>query len=778
MQAFGNIVIPSDITLTITSILECDYDVSIIIHPRGKLIINGGTLTNACPNQMWQGITVIGDPDPNVHPNNQSAVQVINGGKIENAQVGILATQNGRVTTNNAVFLNNAMSVQIEPAQTTSHTLSETIFIIDDDFLGNLLDFEAHIKLTDCKLVTVTGCTLVNAAGIKSSDNYGILAFNAPLTVKEYCPPAPACAVSLQTGMCDENCMKISAFAGFNCAISASTSGTTPVLKVRCSDFTDNWCGIRINGINNHELIRNTFFLAQTGSRGIFVTDATGYKIEENRFNAFSSAQNNITTGLLIRNSGIAENEVYKNEFTNLYAGQNFLCINGAVLSLNGTYPGLQALCNTFNNNQYRDIHVGDLTPRISCTWHSIRNLQGSILEPAGNRFNGTPILNIDNAQSPISMNYYCRNTNNEYPANVSSNVTRILTTSVNTCPSKIGIIGPGGNTKSGEALAQYLVQYDEWNAQYEYWLAKANKICGNNGENFGLPTDDERGMNEECAVILGMASHYSALKDNYFNAIIVAAMNNYEIEQEEGDEIKGFARNDEGGSEGWGSLYENLRFLFKYRGHYTDYLSITETFLAENNFTQALETLATMYKQFKLTEEQISELKGLEFYTRWLLRLEESGTNIYALSSTEIDNLINYAETNTGRGVVFANNILCELYGICSEKEERSRENGETEAEDEKQKTEINKSSELETRTQKSETIIIYPNPGKDYITVVSEVENSLFELIDAIGTVQKSVRLRQGNNTINTSSLPQGIYIYKVVTNDKIVTGKWLKM
>ena len=73
---------------------------------------------------------------------------------------------------------------------------------------------------------------------------------------------------------------------------------------------------------------------------------------------------------------------------------------------------------------------------------------------------------------------------------------------------------------------------------------------------------------------------------------------------------------------------------------------------------------------------------------------------------------------------------------------------------------------------------ITIHPNPGKDNITVVSEMENCLFELIDAIGTVQKLAKLHQGSNTINTSSLQQGDYIYRVVTGDKVVTGKWVKM
>jgi len=123
----------------------------------------------------------------------------------------------------------------------------------------------------------------------------------------------------------------------------------------------------------------------------------------------------------------------------------------------------------------------------------------------------------------------------------------------------------------------------------------------------------------------------------------------------------------------------------------------------------------------------------------------------------------------------VFAKNILCELYGICLEDEIIRG------FEDEMMNTEGQKSIKAEDSygltVLRSYGLEIYPNPGKDYISVVSEVENCLFELIDATGKIQKSIKLDIGNNTINISSLQQGFYIYKVVVRDRIVTGKWIK-
>jgi len=63
VHAIGNITIPNGINLSITSTVKCDHEASILIHPGGKLILDGGTLTNACNGEMWQGITVMGDPN-------------------------------------------------------------------------------------------------------------------------------------------------------------------------------------------------------------------------------------------------------------------------------------------------------------------------------------------------------------------------------------------------------------------------------------------------------------------------------------------------------------------------------------------------------------------------------------------------------------------------------------------------------------------------------------------------------------------------------------------
>jgi len=609
------------------------------------------------------------------------------------------------------------------------------------------------------------GCNFSSTAPVNTSKNIGIEVFNTDLIVKEFCPRG--CPLHNQIfGLCDENCLTNSTFSGFNQAVSASNSGVTPVLKVRYTNFANNYIGISVDGINYHQLIKNKFDLTQNSCQGISVNNATGYKIEENEFYDSLPAPNKRTIGLAIYNSGTPENEVYKNSFKNLYAGQNFLRVNEAIASSVGKKTGLQTLCNTFINNQYRDIHVGSLSKLPMFNDDCIKWEQGSLLLSSGNTFSGAPLINIDNTKSQLSMNYYHGNTANEYPSVVSNNVTRLLSATSNGCPSK-AFTGGGIPDKASEEwnLENALAQYNEWNAQYEYWLARAKEECGEKAE-CGKQKAESGDEGDECSMIWSNVSHYSALKDNYFNAIIVAEMHNYEFD----DEMINQSKSAQSELSEFQKL-EKLRFLFTYRNQYTDNLSITETFLAENNYPEALATLSQMYDKFKLNEEQRAEVRSLEIYTRWLQQLNNEQNSIYTLSENELEYLTNYAATNTGRGVVFAKNILCGLYGICIEDEMIRRLDDEMMRQlDDENQSKSAQSVSSEFQKDALENIKIYPNPTQNIINIEnnSNIEITNISLIDIYG---RTIKQYDGYvNQIDVSNFHSGLYFLKIRLN----TGK----
>jgi len=63
VRLYRDIVIESGAQLTITCKVLMPSSGRIIIHPGGKLIVDGGILTNACSDKLWQGIYISGNAD-------------------------------------------------------------------------------------------------------------------------------------------------------------------------------------------------------------------------------------------------------------------------------------------------------------------------------------------------------------------------------------------------------------------------------------------------------------------------------------------------------------------------------------------------------------------------------------------------------------------------------------------------------------------------------------------------------------------------------------------
>ncbi|MBO4654363.1 MAG: S8 family serine peptidase, partial [Bacteroidales bacterium] len=84
----ADLIIDSLATLTITDTLYIAGGHNIIVRPGGKLIVNGGTLTNACDGEMWQGIIVEGHASLPQLPALQGSV-ILNNATIENARNAI-----------------------------------------------------------------------------------------------------------------------------------------------------------------------------------------------------------------------------------------------------------------------------------------------------------------------------------------------------------------------------------------------------------------------------------------------------------------------------------------------------------------------------------------------------------------------------------------------------------------------------------------------------------------------------------------------------------------
>ena len=120
VMVHGVVTIKSNATLTIqNTTVALTSESSIIINPGGKLVINGGTLTAACPDKMWKGITVLGFMSLPQTPQHQGTVELKNNAIIEHALCAISAAPasysnagGGIITATSATFRNNLRAIE------------------------------------------------------------------------------------------------------------------------------------------------------------------------------------------------------------------------------------------------------------------------------------------------------------------------------------------------------------------------------------------------------------------------------------------------------------------------------------------------------------------------------------------------------------------------------------------------------------------------------------------------------------------------------------------
>jgi subtilisin family serine protease len=179
----ANTVIPSGVILTITGTVKFTPGVAIIVNPGGKLVLNGATLTNACSNQLWEGIRVEGNTNQRQLAQYQGTVEVTNS-LIENSR-GAISTATydynapnyyslfgGIIKASNSTFKNNIRSIAFNSytnhyangdiADNVSY-INNCTFIVNNDnlFAYNVdADFNSHVLLRDASLLSAYKSTI------------------------------------------------------------------------------------------------------------------------------------------------------------------------------------------------------------------------------------------------------------------------------------------------------------------------------------------------------------------------------------------------------------------------------------------------------------------------------------------------------------------------------------------------------------------------------------------------------------------------------------------
>lgn len=214
------------------------------------------------------------------------------------------------------------------------------------------------------------------------------------------------------------------------------------------------------------------------------------------------------------------------------------------------------------------------------------------------------------------------------------------------------------------------------------------------------------------------------------------------------------------------------VRSMLSERGYYSDYFTIAEGYIEENDFENAYNTMYDLsLNYYKLTEEQQMEIDDFEEYIAFMENLFVSdSSNIYQLTESKIENLIDYTNSHIGRGKLLAQNILCVLYDICMEEELLENKDHFTP-----------NSGSYSSAKKTTNHIEVMPNPAQNYTTFKWNFDllqgNAVLKIYEQSG---KQIETQifsssQGQWVWDTRRVSDGIYTYSVTSNSMLLgSGK----
>ncbi|MPL94223.1 hypothetical protein SDC9_40373 [bioreactor metagenome] len=453
-EVFGDIKVQNGSQLTIqNSTIKLPEGKKIVIERGGKIIINGGKITNSCGN-IWSGIEVHGNSNVAQAPSTNQGVLIINGGTIENAECGIRTWKplngtttpdpnyyGGLIMATDANFVNNIVAVEILPYSFANYGFFKKCNFITNAALPNGKYPDYFVKLNGISNISFKGCLFENTYQNESVGLWGsgIYAYDADVLVDETCiSNTVPCGAYLK-----------SKFTGLYRGIYALGSSRQRTTAVHNSEFINNLRGMYLGNIDFANIKKNDFEILgevaglNPGGYGLYVDASTAFAIEENDFYYSSTSRKGI--GLVINEAGPDNNEVYNNTFQNLEYGT---IAQGYNRQSGGSIDGLCYKCNDFINNG-TDIRISprnsfQVTAMDGIAYHQGANIPGNNLAPAGNTFTTTSNLkDISNVCNWIIYyrHHYGPASLLPNPADLTTNYQVFGTTYTKTgsCPSRIG---------------------------------------------------------------------------------------------------------------------------------------------------------------------------------------------------------------------------------------------------------------------------------------------------------------------------------------------------
>jgi len=831
-QTWGDRALSNDVfinagaVLTITGIVEMPPTRHIYIRKGGLLILNGGTITNACKDELWGGVIIYGTSTGPQTLNYQGMIEIINNGTIENAEIGIHClnateedggivisskiTGGGIVLANKAWFINNAMAVVFEKYTNSSASrFSLSNFVTNDELYADAT-FQYFVRMNEVNGITFTGCSFSeNRSSTLIERGKGIYSKNSFFMVDQYC--ATPCTLPQK-----------SSFNNLRYGIYTTGQKGGRTFSVKNTDFNFNERGIFAVAVDLMSIKNNWFFMKgiipsqfkPEVASGIYLDNCTGYIIEENELRTTVISQYFTSYGIYINNSGEANNTIYKNKFFNNTYG---ITAQNKNRNIDGS-AGLRLNCNKFNNVK---LDIAVIKTGTTVTGMGIAESQGTngvnCEYPAGNLFsNPVPPLDyysIHNAGGSIVYTHHNISNNNKVRPSVvtEATVTRIPTQHPyfeTCCPSHIsGGGGTGsidGTTLAYKSEADTIIQtlatlIDDGDTGEKVIdvnsAAPAEALLIRNDllQTSPYVSDTvlkaaiirEELLNNAMLRDIMVANPHSAksedlmqdmdmrlvpmpeyMKDEILEGMFVLSSREL-MEAKRDMDITLY-------NYGFNRLLsisltdttpvsaDTLMALLAADGSSQSFLKQAWLLLEDGDTTSALNKVETIPTLITLTTTELAELSEQQALIQWLAANP-------VIDSTSLEALSDLSESSSSsvsasvRSMMIANNLMeyNEPYLI----------------------PDLTKSIEARKPSlpdnNASETIKVYPNPGKDFVTLEYSLGDNytsgLFEIIDQTGKIVKRGNLGRKTDQIvlDTRDLTRGYYYISLITGNNSVAS-----
>lgn len=466
-----SIVVESGVVLTVTSTLSFVENARLIVEPGGKLIVNGGTLTNGCSNAFWEGVEVRGHSNLSQTPANQGLVELKNNARINHAKCGIRTAEvvigdetwdynwsstGGIIKAENSMFLNNIKDLEFL-TYNNIHNNNQSIeynnvskflgcrFLVDEELAGistlncrvSLFEVDGvHFTNNEFEISQTSPYSQNNAgSGIYSLSSSPIVSStcNCPLNSFNEGDPSDITAQTLFTISSDYT--HPSLFRNFKYGIRLSGDGGIQNPVIRNSVFQDNQYGIWVGSQNATTIYRNKFIIPEIQNHdhcaGVFLGKCNHYNVSRNAFAGEANLQYN-SVGVYVKDSPENANEIYLNDFDHLKYG---IIAEGDQAENSPVLGGLQLLCGKYSNVTWSNSvvpHAGESFAEIAIDQgHQTYPQVTSSSDLAGNLFanastSASPFSDYFNCMGCTIIKYHAHDSNSNsavVPDNITSNV-------------------------------------------------------------------------------------------------------------------------------------------------------------------------------------------------------------------------------------------------------------------------------------------------------------------------------------------------------------------